>query len=346
MIGATTLSLPYYASKTAGSDGWISIIIAGIAIHVLVLVIWLLSKRFPHLTLYDYSCIILGKPFGFILNLAYICYFLFVVANAFIHMTDILGRWIFPQTPNPVLFFMGLLIFFYGCTGTLNNLVSLFSVIFYFTLILCVISFFTLFDPVLDIRFILPVGSSGWDNILGGVVDVLPAFIGFELLLIYMGFVLYPKKLSSTKGAMVGIGVVTFYYATTTIISMMMFSQEEMEIIPEPVLYMLRTITVSVLQRWELIFLTIWCAVVIVFVLSFGYVASMGASKTFHTKHVIGVLISTIVVGSFTLIIHYWIEPTDLKIIAQFFHVTFAIVIPILLLGISIIFKKKGENAT
>ena len=198
IIGVGVLALPHYASQTAGSDGWITVLITGIALHVMVIIIWLLNKRFPHLTLYDYSSKVIGKSLGFLLNLTYIIYFIYIVAYIYLRVTDIVVRWILPETPELVLFIMGIILFIYGCMGTLKNLMAIFSYFFLFPPVLCLISVFTFVDPLLDVRFLLPIGSSGIENIVVGVKDVLPSFIGYETLLIYFAFVLYPERFSST----------------------------------------------------------------------------------------------------------------------------------------------------
>ena len=42
MVGIGILSLPFHTYKSAAHDGWMSVIILGFALHLVVLLIWLL----------------------------------------------------------------------------------------------------------------------------------------------------------------------------------------------------------------------------------------------------------------------------------------------------------------
>ncbi|MFZ0369154.1 MAG: GerAB/ArcD/ProY family transporter, partial [Halobacillus sp.] len=46
-IGVGILSLPYDLHSAAKQDGWISLLIGGVLLQIVLLVIWLLAKRFP-----------------------------------------------------------------------------------------------------------------------------------------------------------------------------------------------------------------------------------------------------------------------------------------------------------
>lgn len=104
MIGVGLLSLPHQTHEAAGSDGWISILISGFFIQLIVLLIWLLCRNFPNLTLFDFSKVILGETSGTVLNVLYIIYLLTVICYIFIKYADTLKRWILPETPAWILF--------------------------------------------------------------------------------------------------------------------------------------------------------------------------------------------------------------------------------------------------
>ena len=97
IIGVGLLSLPHQTHHTAGSDGWISILITGFFIQLIVLIIWLLCRKFPNLTLFDFSKVILGKTLGTVVNFLYIIYLLTNICYIFIVYTDTLKRWILPR---------------------------------------------------------------------------------------------------------------------------------------------------------------------------------------------------------------------------------------------------------
>ncbi len=345
MIGVTTLSLPFYAYKAAAYDGWISVFIAGCGIQLLVLLIWILHRKFPGLTLFDFSQIILGKILGRFINFLYIIYLLFIVSYTFNVMNDIIIRWILPETPQWMLMILATILMVYGCIGSLKNMISLYSFIFIFIIVLFFISLLTFQDPIIDIRNLFPIGSNGVWEILKGTEHTLISFIGFETLLFYFAFVKQPKKLSSAKGAFFAVSFVTLFYTYIVIVSMMMFSTMEMKIVPEPVLYMLRAINLNILQRLDLIFLTVWAFVVASTALSYGFLGSMGISKLFRIKHKPAVVIAGIVFVCLSIISYLFIEIRFFTTLVSKLNLIFGIILPIFLLFTAIIFKRKAEPA-
>lgn len=344
MIGIAVLSLPFHAYKAAGHDGWISILISGFLVQLFVFLIWLLNKRFPNHTLFDYSKIILGTKIGNIINFIYIIYLLLIVSYIFIIMNEIIIRWILPKTPEWVLLIMGIVLLVYGCMGTVKNMVSLFSFLFIFILFLFFISLLTFNDPIIDVRNLFPIGSSGVVEIFKGTKHTITAFIGFETLLFYLAFVKQPNKLSSIKGASIAVLFVTLFNTYLAIISFVIFSSAEMRLIPEPVLYMLRAIDMTILQRFDLVFLSIWSLVVATTVLSYGFLGSMGISKLLHVKHNIAVILAGIFTFFTSILIFHFIELIAFDEIIMLLNLIFGVIIPLLLLIIAIVLKRERES--
>src|SRR5699024_11306607 len=52
-IGVGVLSLAFNVFNTAEQDGWISTLIAGLAIQVAIIIIWMMARRFPSSTIFD-----------------------------------------------------------------------------------------------------------------------------------------------------------------------------------------------------------------------------------------------------------------------------------------------------
>ena len=200
MVGVGLLSLPYRTNIAAGNDGWISVLITGIMIQLIVLIIWFLCRKFPNLTVYDFSQVILGKTPGSVVNLLYILYTLIVVSYVFVIFLETLKRWILPETPAWILFLMGGFLLIYGGTSTIKQMVALFSFLFLFILLLCFIKVLVFHDSPKDIRYLLPIGSNGAWTILKSTSSTFVSFLGFETLLIYYAFMKQPKKLSAMKG--------------------------------------------------------------------------------------------------------------------------------------------------
>lgn len=340
IIGIGLLSLPYEAYQTARGDGWIAVLLSGVFIHLIVLLLWMLCRKFPNLTLFDFSKIIVGRILGTIINILYIVYFLAVVCYIFIIFTDTLKRWIFPETPAWVLFFIGIVLLIYGSMCTIKNIVSLFSFFFIFILVLIFITFLVYLDPSLDVRYIFPIGSSGGWNILKGSYDIIISFIGYETLLIYFAFIKRSQQVSALKGVLTAVTFITFYFTYITVISIMLVSPEEMLMTPKIVVHILSGIGMHVLSRLDLIFLSIWGPVVLMTIISYSFAAGMGISKVFHLHHKISLILFGVALFLIS-VIFYYVEISVLQQWIKHFGLIFSIVIPIILLLIAIISKKE-----
>lgn len=343
MIGVGLLSLPHQTHDAAGSDGWISILISGFFIQLIVLLIWLLCRNFPNLTLFDFSKVILGETFGNVLNFIYIIYMLTVICYVFIIYADTLKRWILPETPVWIIFLIGFFLLIYGCICNIKDIVSLFSFLFIFILFLFFITFLVYGYSYIDVRYLFPIGSSGGWNILKSTSDSMISFIGLETLLIYFAFIKQSKTISALKGVFLAVLFVTIFLTYIVILSTVMLSPEEIKITPEPVLYILRTIEIRILSRLDLIFLSFWALIVFTTIISYSFSASMGISKLIRIKHKFAVILS----GTFVLIvsiIFYYMEITLLEKWLKHLSLIFGIIIPILLLLITIIFKREAAS--
>src|SRR5699024_12141961 len=121
--------------------------------------------------------------------------------------------------------------------------------------------------------------------------DILVSFLGFETLLLYFAFIKQTNSFSAFKGLFSAVLFITMLYLYIVIITTITFSPDEIKHAPEPVLFMLRTANINILQRLDLIFLSIWVVMVASSIISYAYLGSMGISKILGVKHKLGVKI-------------------------------------------------------
>lgn len=339
MIGVGLLSLPHDTYQTAESDGWISLLISGVIIQLIILLLWLLCRKFPNLTLFDFSKMIVGKVPGTIINVLYIIHFLAVVCYIFIVFIDFVKRWILPETPAWVLIFIGVILLIYGSACTVKNVVHLFSFSFIFILLLFFIFQFAYLDPTFDVRYLLPIGSSGGLTILQGTRDTLSTFVGFEVFLIYFAFTKHSKQRAALWSTIFAVLFVTILSMSIVIVSTMMLSPEEMKVTLTPVLYLLSAIDVHVLNRLDLIFLSIWGPVVLMTIIGYSFAAGMGISKVFRLNHNISVSLFGMCLFIISTIFYYK-EITIHDIWIELFILIFGIGIPLIFFLLTVFFKK------
>lgn len=339
-IGVGILSLPFAVFKVAGGDGWISVLIAGFFAQVMIVVIWVLCRRFPGATLFEFIPKILGRIGGMILSLAYIGYFIAVASLILILFENIVKKWAFQNTPSWIIFACIILSAIYLVKENLR-IIARYHMLVSFSFIILIFLFLGVLT-YLNVLYIMPVGSSGVLSILKGSKEALFAMLGFDLLL-----VLYPLTQGKDRQRVKAVSLanlgVTIFYTFITICTLMFFSPEELKLVPEPVLYVLKALVYTVLERIDLVFLSVWILTVSTSFMSYLYIASYGISKISRLKHhkkvvpVVGAVCFCIALipGNNQLRIETWAT-----IIGQS-GLIFAVLIPILLLLLAILFRIK-----
>jgi len=342
-IGVGLLSLPYMVHLHAKNDGWISVIIAGIVVFVFMFIMWSLGKRFPNDTIYEYSNKIVGKYVGTVISFMYALNF-FIISIFVVTITvNILKKWILTFTPPYVIIICIVGTGVYLARENLKVIGRFFTFVSLLILFLVFLELLSYKDA--NYRYLFPIGQAGFKNIMIGSHDSLTAMLGFESLLVIYPFVKGNAK-DVLKYSTFAITIVTVLYTFFLITSFLVFSPEEIQLVSEPILYMLKALSYEVVERLDLIFLSIWVVPIITSFVTYLHIASVGMDKIFKQKNHKKV---TLVLGILIMIISVFIPQED-KIIDKFNLIVsyssyfFIAFIPFILLIVSIIRKKKEQN--
>lgn len=338
-FGIGVLSLPFDVYGEARSDGWISILIAGGIIQILLLIYWYLCSKYPGQTLFEISKELLGKTIGTLINMGYTFYFIYISIIILILYASIVKSWIFFVTPKWVLMTLLIITSIYLVRGGLQAIVRFYFLMSIF--IFLTVIFVSIAHKAANYHYLFPVGNSGLENILLGSKESVFSMLGFELILFtypfFQGSDRQKLKLSSLANM-----CITLLYGYIAITAYVFFSHQEIEIVPEPVLYMMKEYTFIVFERIDLIFLTFWVFLVVTTICGYLYVSTLGVAKILKFRHadVIVPYVSLITLGVALvpmnkLAIENWLELlNDLSVL-------FLVVIPICLIFLLLI---KGER--
>ncbi len=339
-IGVGILSLPFAVHSTAKGDGWISTLLAGFVIQLWMFITLKLAKFYPEKNLYQLLLHLFGRFIGSIFIILYTLYFIAIAGLVTALQTGLINKWILALTPFWVIYILIMIVAVYLATDNILMIARFFSlstgVIVFFVLLVA-----TVYGEA-NLSYILPVGHGGWKNIFFAIKDVLIALTGFELILI-----IYPM-LKRTKGTLktltyaniTTVGIYTFLVFTSLII----FSPEEMTLVPEPVLYMLKAITFEVVERLDLIFLSIWVIPMTNSFIIYLYQASKGLKELFHKEShapFVPIICVPIFISGFFLQDKFLME--DIGKVFQYIVFSFAFILPLFLLVIAWM-KKKLEK--
>lgn len=336
-IGISVVTLPSKLYLAAGRDGWISSLVAGLTSQLFILIIWGLCKRFPNKTIYEFLPVLWGKVLGNLIRVGYIGYFTIIGSEVVYLYGGIVKKWILPRTPLIILFGLMMVVCVYLTQEILRTIARFLVMVSIFLLFMLIIPVFTFKDA--DILNILPIAHSNWINIFKGINGAMFSTLGYELLLIC-----YPYVKGNSKEIFKAVSVAnvftTLFYTFMTFSSLIYFSSPEMAYIPEPVLYMLKSITEQILLRPDLYFLSFWLVIVATSIMMYLFLASEGLANLFRFKtHRKAVLIMACVMLLLAFVPQTPFMFKTLDTYVTYISYLFVLGIPLLSLGISIVFK-------
>lgn len=258
VIGIGIITLPRrLAQSTEGSDGWISIVLAGVTSILFVWVIAKLAKRFPKQTFLEYTTRIVSKPVAIILTLLLGFHLLQFTAYEMRAVANITKVYLFDQTPVEVIALTFLLVVIYAVAGSRVGILRLNLL---FLPIILFISILLIFMNLGYFEFnnLKPFFTTKWDGYFMGAKDSFFAFLGFEILLFYIAFMNRPEN--AHKAAMIGMSIPILLYLMFYIIAIGVFGHATSINIIDPIIEIAKEVEVpgEFLERFESIFFTIW----------------------------------------------------------------------------------------
>jgi len=341
-IGVGFLSLPYGIHKFAKGDSWISLLLTGLGMEVLAIFYLILCNRFPKQHLFQILQSILGKVLGKCLTLFYAFYFLLTGSTILILFVYIIKKWMLIYTPYWVVLILMCSI---GIYIAVENLKVIARFYFIATFVLFV---FILIVPIAfkdgNIHYIMPIGHSGILNIIKGASHATFAWQGMEMFLIVSPFVMATEK-ERIKAVTLSNLFITLFYSFLTFVCLIYFSNDEMMLIPEPVLYLLKSFTFKIIERPDLIIISLWIILVGTSFISYLYGASLAGTfliKKLNRKSF--VYLSAIICFTFALFFYNQKAIEKLTQITTYVGFIFLMAVPISLLIISLLFRKRQKG--
>lgn len=341
-IGVGMITLANDVHEVAKTDSWLSILMAGVIIQLLIFLYGSIMKRFPNETFFEVLELMVGKVIGKITNLIYIVYFIAIGSLLLAKYAVILKSWMMPLTPNWILTVTLSVLGVYAAKENLH-VISRFFILATFVIFIF-IGFIIYSFKDANYTYILPVGQAGFTAIFKGAFTSATAYQGVWYLLVLSPFV------KASNGEIIKVstivnGFVTLFYLFIVLASQLFFSPRELDIITEPIFYLVKSLSFSLVQRPDLVFTSLWVVLVVTSVIVLYFVTSLGLGTLFSTKQrtpfvyifaLASVIASIFVYGEFQ--VDYFTEMLSKLIFI------FSLGIPLLILLLSYLLNKKGES--
>ncbi|MEE6450521.1 GerAB/ArcD/ProY family transporter [Gottfriedia acidiceleris] len=345
-IGVHVLTIPYSQSKYSGYDSWMSVLLGGIYAQLLIFVTYGVCKRFPNESIGQFIRKIIGKPVGKFLLFLLAIYCAESSLSVAVAYCDVLNRWVLFETPWSVTLGLIFLIAVYAATSSFRSIATISQTIF---VMFGICTFIILVSAIGQgtFRHFLPIGAHGIGSIAKDSLSSFQAFAGFELLLYAFPFVACQKKKEILISSSIANGITTVFYVTITIIVTYNFSENQLHMISEPMVFILRKFRMPVMQSLDILFMTIWLSVALstVFIylfLSAKYVACVFRNESKNHTWLVWII------GALSYIIGLFEENRENQFkFIDYHHATtvlFVSIMPIFLY-VFILFREKVRNS-
>ncbi len=338
MIGTGVLNLSRLVAEEAYQDGWISVLINGILISLIVASIIYTASKFPQLNFLQYTSKLLSKPIGYIITLTFAIYSILSTATINRYLMEMINTWLLPNTPMSIISLIisitGLYLIMHGIT-----VVARFNEVIVFLLIpLVLLAFVGL--PYTKLVNLRPVGGSGIKNILLGIPPSFYAFGGYELIFVFYPYISNKSK-PIIKYSVISVLLVTLFYIISVVSQIALYGAEEIQRVLYPSINYLRAFDFPVIERMELFFTIFWIFTVIG-TLGLQFFASCNLLQlVFPTKtNRFYAYILTPIIFILSLVPKNSAEVVEYSSIVGEANIFFGIILPILL--IIVFFIRKG----
>lgn len=292
IIGVGVLTLPRSVSESAHQSGWISVLISGFLMLLLLWSIVKIGQHYPGVSLLftsegDGSTNRAGKLGRIIILLIlffYIVYWLFVTAGVARTFGEVVVTAVLVRTPLEVIvgtmLFLAFIMVLYDLEVMTRVNEALLPIIIIPLLFIALLAF-----QSADFIRLMPLVAVDRQNLLKGAVAATFSFQGFELIALYLGHLNAGSK-QTRRAALLGVSIPILVYVLIVIAGIASFGYEELERLIWPTLELVKTTEVPglILERLESAFLGVWVAAVFTTIANYFFSACFAVKKLLRLR--------------------------------------------------------------
>ncbi|MEH7514217.1 GerAB/ArcD/ProY family transporter [Gottfriedia acidiceleris] len=279
-IGVGVLGFQRFIAKNAGYDAWISVIIAGFVVNI---VVWLMFKLLDAANgdIIDAHRQFFGNIIGSAFSLVIVAYYIIAGISVLRLYIEIVQVWMFPTMPTWMLSTAILLLCYYIISGGFRIVAGIAFLSGIFTALLYALLFH------LPVRYIhvdnlLPVFSHSFKDILLSAKQSIYTMAGFEILLMVYPFIRNGNK--SQKFAQYGVAFSSLIFTLSAVSTFFLLSEKQLAHVIWARIYIAKLIHFPFLERFEYILISTFL-IKVISILALGlWSASRGIKLIFKFK--------------------------------------------------------------
>lgn len=341
-IGDSILVLPSIPAYEANRDAWISGLIGLMAGLLVVTICSMAGKLYPHLTLVESIQKILGNWVGSLVSLMFLAYPFLSAATHLREMGDFMTTEIMPETPIQAILILATCIIVMAVRLGLEVIGRAGEIFFPWVIVFfLILTIFLL--PQIEIDKIKPVLENGLKPVLRGSLT-FTAFPFMELVVFLMIFPNVKQANKIHKGFLQGALLGGIVLVILMVMSLLVLGADQTARSIYPAYSLARKVRIGLyLERVEVMLTLMWNLTIFFKIAFYFYVFNLGLAQLLKLKEYRVLVLPT----ALTMIaLALSIAPNTTyfyKVIAKywpFFDLTYAVFLPLLLLGVYYIRKR------
>lgn len=284
IIGVIVLTLPRLATELVQVDGGFATLLAGLISLAFLFVIAVLCRRFPQMTVIEFSKVIFGKYLGFLYGLIFTMYSILVSGVVLRTFADALKLLLLPRTPLEFILITMLLVSLYLTQygiGAISKVSEIFLPLIIFPIALLLLLNFN------DVELIQlrPMFSKGLTPFIKAVPNLFLAYLGYEVLFMITPFVRTPQKI--LKYAAVGVGIPVVLYTTLVMTAITIFGVKPTGTLVYPTVILARRIIFpgAFAERFDIFFIIFWILAAYTTIVIFHYLGAISFTRLIGLRH-------------------------------------------------------------
>lgn len=260
MIGIGILSLPNNLVTIAKQDSWISAAIGSLYPLYMVLTAVIIYKKSPDNNILVLSKKCFGKIIGTILNVIFLCFFIFYISTISAGLSIILRTLIVSFLSSIKILILIIFLSAFTAYKGLKVLARVNQLTFYYTIILIFILFAALAKGTY--LNVCPILDSGILNIIKASKSSAFAYAGVEIL-----FLIYPLVTDSNekiilKSSLLGVFIIAVFYTWAVFITIYFLGIDNIPRAEWSVTLTTRSVYIPVINNFRFVFLILWTAII------------------------------------------------------------------------------------
>ena len=289
-IGIGVLGYQRIVAKDAGYDAWISVLLAGLTVHI---ILWMMYKIVETADgdLFHAHQYIFGKIFAKIISTIFIAYFCLYATTVLRSFVEVVQVWMFPDISIFWFSFAFCLLCVYAVFGGLRTVTG----IAFFGLVLPAYLIFTFAYTFRysDFSNIRPILDHSLKDMTKAFYDMSLTYTGSETLLFIYPFIKDPKR--SKKWAHFSAFTTTTFYTVLALITFAYFSEKQLQETIWPTLNMWKIVQFPFVERFEYIGIANWNIIVLPNVCISFWIAGRLCKQVFQIRQKTGVIGASLV---------------------------------------------------